>query len=94
MLGRSRHESRVRALILVALIAATPPTLAVLASVWVAHRRYVETRQDLREIHILVNSRLEMALAEIAALRAYIDRRMPIGQNDVPPMGPQPTEPP
>lgn len=37
-----------------------------------------ETKQDLNEIHVLVNGRLTQALTEIAALRSYIDSRVPL----------------
>ena len=58
-------------LIIVALIAAVPPTFASYMS-----RR--KTKADLEQIHILVNSRLTTALQEIQHLREYIDSAKPM----------------
>jgi hypothetical protein len=53
-------------LVIVAVIAAIPPTLASIVS-----RK--KTKGDLKEIHILVNSRLSSALTEIQSLRDFIN---------------------
>lgn len=55
-------------LIVAAFVAAVPPTLATLFA-----RR--ETKRELGQIHVLVNSRLTEALNEIEKLREYIDQR-------------------
>jgi hypothetical protein len=51
--------------ILVACIAALPPTLAI---VW----SHLSTQRSLVEIHAVVNSRLDAALQKISALEAVI----------------------
>jgi hypothetical protein len=66
------------------MIAAVAPVLAVV----MARRNQkkerdvdkADTDQALREIHVLVNSRLTEALDEIKELRKYIDHRLPVGE--------------
>lgn len=54
-------------LVVVAIIAALPPTLAVVMA-----RR--ATKAQMREVHDLVNSRLEAALTTIKSLEAEVRR--------------------
>jgi hypothetical protein len=49
-----------------ALIAAVPPTAAVIIG-------FMHTRKKIQEVHVLVNDRLDAALAEIKNLKAQRD---------------------
>ena len=55
--------------ILVALIVAIPPTLAVVVSAWKSSRK-------LDQIHVLVNDRLDVALKKIEMLEKTAKKRL------------------
>lgn len=49
-------------LILVAIISALPPTLTALVALWVAIVNRRNTKKEIQEIHISVNSRMDQLL--------------------------------
>jgi Flp pilus assembly protein CpaB len=71
-------------LVIVSVIAAIAPVLAVLMARRNQKKERDEDKADtdksLREIHVLVNSRLTEALEEIRDLCEYIDHRLPPGE--------------